>query len=521
MDKPKPSRARVPSRPEVMRKEALIRSAEEAASGSGVRGSTPTSEPSSREQSPTPSSQSSGESTGSTTVMFMRAAANKLFLHAKEQLEQSGNLKSTIKDGVLADLSALYDIVLKLSESKQTLQTQIEKMRSQAHQQMLTQEKDHTKRLVELNSVFTEKLTKKEAGPSPTEILAEIKSLRQIVVFDVLEGQKNQHQKCPALTNINQLKSELKEACEVMKNCAPAVPADNELLQEGIQSLKAALSDHKVQLETVMSTQGMSYAEVARKPVPPTQNHALIVSSLDQADTSATVLEKIRGAVDARSTGIRVDMVRRARDQKVVIGCRSQEEVQKLHNRLRNEARDLKVEEAKTKDPYVIIRDVLSYNTDEDVEKSLKTQNPHITGDIPEAEYRASVKYRRRARNPLESHIVLQVSPKLWQKLTTVGIVHVDLQRRPVADQSPLLQCTKCLGFGHGRRFCKVAADLCSHCGEPHLRKDCPAWTVGDVPSCRNCRIAKLDRHDHSAYDMECPTRRRWDSLARSSVAYC
>ncbi|GBP83806.1 hypothetical protein EVAR_56989_1 [Eumeta japonica] len=38
------------------------------------------------------------------------------------------------------------------------------------------------------------------------------------------------------------------------------------------------------------------------------------------------------------------------------------------------------------------------------------------------------------------------------------------LQRRPVWDQSPLAQCSHCLGYGHSRRFCKEASEKCAHC---------------------------------------------------------
>lgn len=224
--------------------------------------------------------------------------------------------------------------------------------------------------------------------------------------------------------------------------------------------------------------------------------------------------------MDARATGLRVDTVRKVRNQKIVLSCGSLDEVDKLQSRLRERARGLKVERAKGKDPLVVIKGVLSYNTDEDVLMSLKTQNPQLTGDIPDAEYRASVKYRRRTQNPMENNVVLQVSPVLWRRLTAEGTIHIDLQRRPVVDQSPLLQCSKCLGFGHGRKYCTEKADLCSHCGDKHLRKDCPVWMVADAPSCRNCRMGRLGKHDHSAFDLECPTRLRWDALARSSVAY-
>lgn len=106
-------------------------------------------------------------------------------------------------------------------------------------------------------------------------------------------------------------------------------------------------------------------------------------------------------------------------------------------------------------------------------------------------------------------------------RMTEAGRLHVDLQRVTVWDQSPVVQCTRCLGFGHGRKLCTAAEDLCGHCGGPHMRSDCPAHVVGDAPECKNCKTSRLEQNDHNAFDERCPVRIKWDALPRSSVAYC
>ncbi|VVC88439.1 unnamed protein product [Leptidea sinapis] len=55
----------------------------------------------------------------------------------------------------------------------------------------------------------------------------------------------------------------------------------------------------------------------------------------------------------------------------------------------------------------------------------------------------------------------------------------------------------------------------------PHLRHDCPHYIVGEQPCCLNCRSAGLEKTDHGAFSVECPVRRKWDSIARLSVTYC
>ncbi|CAH2227951.1 jg24594 [Pararge aegeria aegeria] len=252
----------------------------------------------------------------------------------------------------------------------------------------------------------------------------------------------------------------------------------------------------------------------------PQPRHMIIVSSKDEKNTSEDVLTRIRKVADAKKSGLTVETVRKARNQNVVISCESESALTRLTEKLKNEDK-LRIDPAKNKDPLVIIKNVLAYNTDEDILASIKSQNKEALKDIADNEYRAVIKYRRTARNSHETHIVMQVSPKLWQRLTTMGRIHIDLQRCLVADQSPLVQCTRCLGFGHGKKLCKESVDMCSHCAGPHLRAQCPSYAAGDTACCRNCQIGKIERSEHSAFDKECPIRRKWDTIARASVAYC
>lgn len=265
--------------------------------------------------------------------------------------------------------------------------------------------------------------------------------------------------------------------------------------------------------------QNKSYAQATSKPKYAPQVHSIVVSR--EGDSSGEVVEKIRTVVNAREAGIKVERLRKARDQKVVIGCSSREELAKVTEKIRNSEINLQVEEIKNKDPQIILKDVLSYNTDDDIVAALRNQNSQLIGDILPEEQRLIVKYRRKTRNPHVNHVIMQVAPAVWQRLTTAERVHIDLQRIRVEDRSPLVQCSLCLGYGHGRKFCKETIEKCSHCGGSHMRAECEEWLAGVTPTCTNCTQAKMERTDHNAFSGECPVRRRWDALARSAVAYC
>ncbi|CAF4753744.1 unnamed protein product [Pieris macdunnoughi] len=272
-----------------------------------------------------------------------------------------------------------------------------------------------------------------------------------------------------------------------------------------------------------------SYAEATRENLGQDQNrkggpghkptlHSVVVEPKSSTDTAEDTIQNIRHLLNAKEEGWQVQKIRRARDGKVVVGCRTEEERSKLKEKL---GREMEVKDASNKNPLIKIKNLLSCNTTEDITRAIRNQNKNATAHLEEQDLTIVEKYRRKARNPLESHVVLQVAPKLWQSLTSAGRIHVDLQRVWVEDQSPLVQCTMCLGYGHTRRHCKKETEVCSHCGGAHLRADCQIQKEGKPPSCVNCIGIKGRDAEHGAFSQSCPTRQGWDKAARLSYAYC
>lgn len=281
-----------------------------------------------------------------------------------------------------------------------------------------------------------------------------------------------------------------------------------------IDELRAALQEKTTYADVVTNKQSNALPE--RNAL-----HSIIVTSEEETDTGEEVLSKVREAIDAKEGWVKVTRVRKAKDRKIIMSCDSKEEREKVKDRLKNAGKRLIIEEVQNKDPLIILKDVLVSNTDEDILKAMKNQNRAIFHGLDEKDVRIAVKYRRKARNPHTGHIIISTSPKIWRRVLDAGALHIDLQYIRIADQSPLVQCSRCLGYGHSKRFCKEPADLCSHCGGPHLKTKCEEWATNGEPNCRNCVTAKLDKAAHNAFSQECPVRRRWDALARMSVAYC
>ena len=318
------------------------------------------------------------------------------------------------------------------------------------------------------------------------------------------------------MEELKQALGEQRVLLEKSTNASLAASAEN---TEQLRGLKAALDKNSAIHENPNPT----YANIAAqahtpKPVQPAL-HSIIISSEDDLETGEEVLERVRKAVDAKEGWIKVERVRKAKGSKIILGCSTAEDRDKARQRL--ESCRLQVEDAKNRDPMIILRDLLNINSDEEVLRALRKQNGEVFGGLGEGDDRIQVKYRKKARNPHTSHLVLSVSPKIWRRATELGALRVDLQRVKVMDQSPLVQCSRCLAYGHTRKYYTEDADICSHCGGPHVKANCEQWEANVAPTCKNCIRGKIGRPDHNAFSEECPVRRRWETLARSTVAYC
>lgn len=249
--------------------------------------------------------------------------------------------------------------------------------------------------------------------------------------------------------------------------------------------------------------------------------HSIAVTSESETDTGEEVLTKIRHSLAARDKGLRVEKVRKVKDGKVIVSCSTEAQRDLIAERLKGAGGHLIINEIKNRDPLLLLRNVLNYNTDEDIQSALRSQNGALFKDLNEADVRTEIRFRKKTRNPHVSHVVVRVSPQIWRRALEAGVAYIDLQKVKVEDQSPLIQCSQCLGYGHSRRFCKDSVERCSHCGGPHLRSECSDLLAGAEPSCCNCTGAKLERADHNAFSPDCPIRNKWDAIARASIAYC
>ena len=357
-----------------------------------------------------------------------------------------------------------------------------------------------------------------EKNTKITEQLANINSVVSEIKTNQISISAQKREPFPPLPNIV-----TKEHLQPITEKLDVVSSEIKMIMQEKSPLAAVNVTLDKEIEAAVGKRPSTYAKVAAKPLPPPKpNHTLIISSTDPKSTGDKVIEKLRQALDTKSTGAKVDQVRKGRNQKVIVRCGTKEDLDLVNTRIRLD-KHLRAEVAKAGNPLIIVRDVLSYHKDTEIVENIISQNKHLLNGIDMKESTLKVKYRKRARNPHECHPILELSPKIYQRFLEAGKIYIGLQRRPVADHSPLVQCTRCLGFGHTKVVCREKDELCSYCGEAHSWENCKKRAERKAPTCINCAESKAKgiSLEHNAFSVECSERARWDAIARSKIAYC
>lgn len=100
---------------------------------------------------------------------------------------------------------------------------------------------------------------------------------------------------------------------------------------------------------------------------------------------------------------------------------------------------------------------------------------------------------------------ILEVSPTVHKVLFGGRRIFLKYAICSFADYIRILQCYKCLKFGHMARNCN-SKPACGHCAGEHDTKDCVSKDL--PPICFNCKVHQgfNDDTDHEATDAKrCP----------------
>lgn len=406
--------------------------------------------------------------------------ARKIILQIQSHMRESKNIKTEIKNGVLEKIQLLLALVKEASGTNNNKNPKNKK---------IEQEKTRETEIREL-------LNKENSSKEEEKI------------------KENQADK----TEINELKNLIEEQTRLLRKEKILLEQNNERME----ILGKTLEIHRKEIENktyASVTAGQTGRQI---PIKPTL-HSILISSKDETETGDEILKQIKETINAKESDIKIEKIRKAKDRKIILSCSNEEERKKVKEKLQETKHKLNVDDIKNKNPLIIMKGVLVGTKDEDIIKQLKNRHTDIFTNKEEIESKIEIIYKRKVRNPHINHVVIRVIPQIWKKMTQKGFVHIDMLKIKVEDQSPLIQCSMCLGYGHGRKYCpkEIEKEKCSYCSEQHLKINCEIWKAEQTPTCINCVHAKNHQTNHTAFSKECPVRARWEALARASIAYC
>ncbi|XP_045780291.1 uncharacterized protein LOC123877532 [Maniola jurtina] len=442
----------------------------------------------------------------------MPRLANTLLQKTKTRLEESRNLHRDIREDVISGLHGLQEMILRLADSRNRHIAEKEKQRAGYERRLAQMEAKHGASLLEVDKRHLELMA--EAKLKIEHTFKEVEAVRHLVY---------------------ELQDQVKKYSVGTDPTAPCPVLEMRRVQEDIAALRLdvgtltmTLEENKVQEPRVTEQpQGAPWAQktfatILKTPKPSTQpgpNFPLLVESADPRDTSEDVVKAIKSSVDVIGLGVGVSSIRRRKNQKVVLTCDSAEGRSKLQTALKDASQKLTVAQITTKRPLLRLPGVINDTSDAQVVEAIMRQNTGTLGEAVLLNENIKVVRRTKGRTKDISNVIIEVSPGLYKTLLDMRL-RIGYQVIVAQDQSPIVQCYKCMGFGHFSKECR-GEESCGHCAGSHDTRHCPRRA--ETPICINCsnKGEKPETCTHGAYSQSCPEWQKWDRIARSSVSYC
>lgn len=238
---------------------------------------------------------------------------------------------------------------------------------------------------------------------------------------------------------------------------------------------------------------------------------AIIIASKKNVLSPAETLKTFKNNISFRDTSFAPAGVKFVSNNKIRVEFDSIDHREQTLHKI-NTMPDCPVQAEKSKllSPMVIFKGVPSDIPAEDLAGILTGQNEclrEIVNGKDDLEY----KFKRNNRNRALYNAVFLVSPTVWQAITKTVKLNLDHQRVHAENYIPLLQCFRCLQFGHTKARCSQETPVCSHCAvSGHDYQSCPDKKVPEKSQCYNCTQHSKNTNTkiqtkHSATSTNCP----------------
>lgn len=164
------------------------------------------------------------------------------------------------------------------------------------------------------------------------------------------------------------------ETTPVASQCGGDCAGDKTVIREIGLIKEITQNTHK--MVTKVANTLPTYAEVTlgakiTESTIPKPAHSIIVATT--TSTYDDTRQQIKNTLKAKETGLQIDGIRGIRNGRIVLTCATKAELEKATERLKQNT-GLKIEEARQSNPLIILRNIMSYNTEDDIITAIKTK---------------------------------------------------------------------------------------------------------------------------------------------------
>lgn len=302
-----------------------------------------------------------------------------------------------------------------------------------------------------------------------------------------------------------------------------------ECIRTELRLLKPTLTAPSGTPQPAPATQ-TTYASVAARPAPPKapppSRHAIIVEKKGRPAQSATeVSEAWRKGISFKTATYAPARVQPISNNRLRIEFETEKQRDETVCRLKDSDLLSATTINKLK-PMFILKGVSRDTSKEEIPDILAAQNPTIKEAVGESNIEIKLRFVRNNKNDKLYNAILITTPAVWKAAIRLERVNVDHQRVTIENFCPLLQCFKCLQYGHLKNNCTSSTSACSHCASTnHIFADCPHRSDPETVTCFNCkqnnqRNNKQHPTNHSATSNICTLKSVMYERVRSMTDY-
>lgn len=299
----------------------------------------------------------------------------------------------------------------------------------------------------------------------------------------------------------------------------PSIP-DNQIniitqtISTEFSKLHTCINKHLTKTPSQSPSQSPSYISYtdtyAKKPITKhSYKHSLIATHTSEPQENSNIIHSWRNSISFRHLDYNPSAVKIISPNQVRVEFDTEHQRNETLTKINLSDQITAVPGRKLK-PMIILKGISRDIKPEDLTDIITKQNPTIKSFCPtDPAQNIKFKFIRKNRKNHLYNAVFIVSPPIWREITNLEKIKIDHQRIHTEDFSPLLQCYKCLSFGHISKSCKINEINCSHCALPHELVNCPN-KLDKTPTCINCSKHNQTfgtnlNSTHSATSTSCP----------------